>query len=73
MSIFDKSQLVKTIRILQKKDCPKSDSELSGKTCIADCHFWPADCHQSFQGIVSSSWQEWQEIPYVPPYEPPSP
>lgn len=47
--------------------------ELSGKTCIADCHFWPADCHQSFQGIVSSSWQEWQEIPYQPPYEPPGP
>lgn len=47
--------------------------ELSGKTCIADCHFWPADCHQSFQGIVSSSWQEWQEIPYQPPWEPPAP
>lgn len=25
MGIFDKSQLVKTMRVLQKKDCPKSD------------------------------------------------
>jgi hypothetical protein len=27
MGIFDKTQLVKTIRILQKKDCPKSDNQ----------------------------------------------
>jgi hypothetical protein len=48
--------------------------ELSGKTCIADCHFIQSPGQvglQSFQGIVSSSWQEWQEIPYQPPYEPP--
>ncbi len=27
MGIFDKSQLVKTIRVLQKKDCPKTDGK----------------------------------------------
>lgn len=36
MGIFDKTQLMKTIRILQEKDCPKSDNQNQVKKTLAN-------------------------------------